>query len=68
MEGLKTIFSPSNSYQVFHLVEEEVKVIVVQTTTKKTMVHPMKILNNPLKLEHNMKRKKKMMKRMLMHC
>ncbi len=32
---MKIIFNPSNSYQVFHFVEE-VEVIIVQTTVEET--------------------------------
>jgi hypothetical protein len=37
---LRTIFSPSNSYQVLHLIEEQVEVIVMQTTIEETNGSP----------------------------
>jgi hypothetical protein len=43
MEGVKTIFNPSTSYQIFNAIEEETEVTVAQMMTKKQMVHPVKI-------------------------
>jgi hypothetical protein len=37
---LRIIFSPSNSYQVLHPIEEQVEVIVVQTTIEETNGSP----------------------------
>jgi hypothetical protein len=37
---LKTIYSPSNSYEVLCLVEEEVNVTVAQTTIEETNGSP----------------------------
>jgi hypothetical protein len=39
-KGLRTIFSPSTSYQVFDFVEEEIEVTIVQMTTEKTTSSP----------------------------
>ncbi len=39
-KGLKTIFSPSTSYQVLDSIEEEIEVTVAQMTTKKTTGSP----------------------------
>lgn len=39
-KGLKTIFSPSNNCQVLHPIEEEIEIIIAQTTTKETNGSP----------------------------
>ncbi len=39
-KGLKTIFSPSNSYQVLDHVEEKVKVTTTQTIVEETNGSP----------------------------
>ncbi len=65
---MKTIFSPSTSYQVLDSIEEEIEVTIAQMTTEKTTeIHQVKTLNNLPKLEHQMKCKNKVMKGMLMH-
>ncbi len=45
---MKTIFSPSTSYQILDSIEEEIEVMVVQMMVEKQMVHPMKIIHNLL--------------------
>jgi hypothetical protein len=42
--------------------------VMVTQMAKKQMVHPMNMLNNLPRLEHQTKCKKKVMKGMLMHC
>ncbi len=37
---MRTIFSPSNSYQVLHHVEEEIEVTIMQTTIQETNGSP----------------------------
>jgi hypothetical protein len=65
---LKTIFSPSNIYHVPHPIEEKIKITLAQTTSKKTNGSPNENTQQSTKLEHQMKRKKNVMKGMLTHC
>ncbi len=39
-KGLRTIFSPSNIYHVPHPIEENIKITLAQTTSKKTNGSP----------------------------
>ncbi len=39
-KGLRTIFNPSNSYQVLHSIEEEVEVTIAKTMAKETNGSP----------------------------